>query len=531
MKKDSLLFLTLAILLANFGASFSQTPEWKDVAGIVYNNCTTCHRPGEIGADYLNATNYLSLVSSPYFYSIPSQIQSGLMPPWKADPSYSHFLNERILSPNDISKLSDWVNAEGPAGDTTLAPPPPIFSTGSQLGVPSSVLTMSEPFTVPGDNSDHYQVFVLPSNLFVDRDVSAIEFRPGNSKVVHHVFIYTCDDGSAAALDATTPEYGYTSFGGAGEGVNADFLGLYAPGLQARFYPAGSGVKFKAGTDVLIQVHYAPVTEPATDQSSINLFFTNEPELRKVKAKRVGEQYVTEPVFFIPKNKVLTFHTVYPLDTTYSLFSIAPHQHLIGKDFKIWAVTPEGDSIPLIFLPKWDFNWQMLYSYPFMIKLEAGTVLYAEATYDNTANNPNNPNNPPINIGYGESSYDEMFKYFMNLLVYMPGDEDIVLDSTWHPVGVAPVQGIVNTPQLYAPSPNPASEEVALTYYLPKNTAFMLYVYDLSGRLVTTVKDIAIAGAGMHRNILDVSQFENGTYLCTLLCDGKQLTKKFIVQH
>ncbi|MEO6167013.1 MAG: T9SS type A sorting domain-containing protein, partial [Chitinophagales bacterium] len=509
----------------------SQTPEWKDVASIVYNNCTTCHRPGEIGADYLNATGYSALVSSPYFFNIPTQIQARLMPPWKADPSYQHFLSERILEQSDIDKLSAWVDAEGPAGDTSLAPDPPIFSTGSQLGTPNSILTMLEPFTIPGDYTDHYQVFVLPANLIDDQDVSAIEFRPGNAKVVHHVFIYTCEDSSAAVLDGTTPEYGYPSFGGAGEGVNADFLGLYAPGLQARFYPPGSGVKFKKGTDVLIQVHYAPVTQETTDQSSVNIFYTNQTDLRKVKAKRVGEQYITEPVFFIPKNKVLTFHNIYPLDTTYSIFSIAPHMHLIGKDFKIWAVTPDGDSIPLIYIPKWDFNWQMLYSFPFMIKLPDGTQIYSEASYDNTENNPNNPNNPPVNIGYGESSTDEMFKYFMNLLPYMPGDEDIVLDSSWHPVGVAPIEGIVTTPQLYGPSPNPATDQVALTYYLPNNTSFALYVYDLSGRLVTTVKDSPITGAGMHKNMIDVSKFTPGTYFCTLLCDGRQLTKKFIVQH
>ncbi|MGB3074341.1 MAG: T9SS type A sorting domain-containing protein, partial [Chitinophagales bacterium] len=75
------------------------------------------------------------------------------------------------------------------------------------------------------------------------------------------------------------------------------------------------------------------------------------------------------------------------------------------------------------------------------------------------------------------------------------------------------------------------TDEVWLTYYLPKSSPFALYVYDLSGRLVTTVKDEAITGAGMHRNALDVSKFENCTYLCTLVCDGKQVSKKFVVQH
>ncbi|HUM46832.1 MAG TPA: hypothetical protein PLD84_07890, partial [Chitinophagales bacterium] len=76
MKKCSLLFLTVLLILTNYSTSFSQTPEWKDVAGIIYSNCTTCHRPGEIGADYLNATGYTALVNSPYFYNIPTQTQA-----------------------------------------------------------------------------------------------------------------------------------------------------------------------------------------------------------------------------------------------------------------------------------------------------------------------------------------------------------------------------------------------------------------------------------------------------------------------
>jgi hypothetical protein len=267
------------------------------------------------------------------------------MPPWKADPNYTHFLGERILEQSEIDLITKWINDDGaPAGDTTLAPPSPVFVEGSQLGTPDVTLTMSDYYTVPGDLTDHYIVFVLPSGFTEEKLISAIEFRPGNATVVHHVFIYTCNDGSAAAMDATTPDYGYPSFGGAGEGVNVDFLGLYGPGLTPRFYPPGSGVKFKEGTDVVIQVHYAPIDHEELDKSSINLFFSKESEIRNVKPKRVGEQYILEPVFFIPKEKVLTFHEDYPIDTDFSIFAIAPHMHQIGKNFKIWAVTPTGDS-------------------------------------------------------------------------------------------------------------------------------------------------------------------------------------------
>ncbi|MBP9883681.1 MAG: hypothetical protein KBF32_09775, partial [Chitinophagales bacterium] len=116
MKQYYKFFLTTFLLLSGVSNTFSQIPEWKDVASIIYNNCTTCHRPGEIGADYLNATSYKSLVNSPYFYNIPAQVQSRLMPPWKADPEFTHFLSERILTQSEIDKLSLWIDYDAPAG-------------------------------------------------------------------------------------------------------------------------------------------------------------------------------------------------------------------------------------------------------------------------------------------------------------------------------------------------------------------------------------------------------------------------------
>src|SRR5580765_3726044 len=132
---------------------------WKDVASIFYDHCTTCHRPGEIGADYLDARGYSLLANSPFFYSIPVQTQSGLMPPWKADPDYHHFIDERILTQSEKDLIAQWIDGGAMAGDTTLAPPPPVFPSGSQLGVPDLILTMAEPYTVPGNDSDHYMCF------------------------------------------------------------------------------------------------------------------------------------------------------------------------------------------------------------------------------------------------------------------------------------------------------------------------------------------------------------------------------------
>ncbi|MCY7410432.1 MAG: hypothetical protein LH473_09175, partial [Chitinophagales bacterium] len=202
--------------------------EWKDVAPIIYDNCSGCHRPGEIGP--FSLMSYHDASNPDKIYTMQSYVNSGAMPPWKADAAYRHFLDERVLSQSQKDLISNWVDAGAPAGDTTLAPPPPIFPTGSQLGIPDKVLTMAQLHTTNGNSTDEYVCFVLPTDFIADQNISALEFRAGNGAAVHHVFLYLCPDSSAYDLDLTTPEYGYPSFGGAGD-VSADFLGLYGPGM------------------------------------------------------------------------------------------------------------------------------------------------------------------------------------------------------------------------------------------------------------------------------------------------------------
>lgn len=501
---------------------------WKDVASIFYNNCSACHRPGEIGP--FPIMSYKDASDPFHVFSIPPYINSNLMPPWKADPAYCHFLDERVLTQNEKDLITQWVDDGALPGDTLLAPPPPAFPTGSQLGIPDKILTMSEPYTIPGDDSDHYQCFVLPTNFLNDQNISAMEFRAGNASIVHHAFIYLCDDSSACYADAATPEYGYPSFGGAGNGVSADFLSLYGPGMTARFYPPGSGVNFPPNSFVIIQIHYAPISYVASDQSSINLFYSTEPTIRKVHAKKVGEGFITNPPFTINANEIDTFYSEYPLQSDFSLFAIAPHQHLLGRSYKIWAVTPDQDSIPLIFLPQWDFHWQLLYSYPFMLKLPENTIIHATAVYDNTIYNPYNPHNPPETVHYGESSEDEMFKYFLNMLDYQAGDENVVLDSDWVATGLPPVSGLVSSPQFYSCAPNPTADETSISYYLPGEEQVSFFVYDVAGRLMKT----CFAGEsspGFHKMTMDVHEFPPGIYCCTMKTSSKKITKRLLVQR
>ncbi|MCS6916074.1 MAG: hypothetical protein RMK52_07135 [Chitinophagales bacterium] len=500
--------------------------EWKDVAPIFYKNCSPCHRSGEIGPFPIMSYHDLTHDGGATLWSCLVQINSGKMPPWKADPSYVHFLDERILTSAEKQAINDWVNAGWPAGDTTLAPPPPTFAAGSQLGTPDLVLSMKQSYALPGDGLDRYVCFVLPTDLPADTYIKGIEFRPGNRAAVHHVFLYVCDDSSAYYADLATPEYGYPSFGGAGQDVNATFLGLYGPGMIPRLYPSNGAILMKKNSFFIIQMHYAPLTYAASDSSSVNLFFYNSPVTpRKITAKRVGEGYITNPPFTIFPETVDTFYSTFPIPKDKSLFAIAPHQHLLGKSFKIWAITPQGDTLPLIHVPQWDFNWQLLYHYPFMIKLPQGTNVIAQAVYDNTSLNPNNPNNPPKKVTYGESSEDEMFKYLLMYMDYEPGDETLVLDSSWVPVNVS--ESSANALQWMHVFPNPTDGAVKMRLYLNQAASLTFLLVDFMGRPVWRHQQTA--GAGWQQIALQLADVAEGCWLLVVDDGHRRRINKIVI--
>src|SRR5204862_4558936 len=84
-----------------------------DIAPIVFKNCAPCHRPGEAGpVPLLTYEDVLKKAKT-----VAAVTQSRYMPPWPADPSYSRFAGERVLSEADIQLIKSWVEHGSPAGD------------------------------------------------------------------------------------------------------------------------------------------------------------------------------------------------------------------------------------------------------------------------------------------------------------------------------------------------------------------------------------------------------------------------------
>ena len=366
----------------------------KQVAPILWHNCASCHRPGEIGPFPL--LTYKDAEKRAGF--IKEITQDRRMPPWKPEPGYGDFRDVRRLSDDDLRTLARWADAGAPEGDTKDLPAMPHFPDGWQLGKPDLVLTMPKTFKIYASGRDIYRNFVLKIPIDKDRTVAATEFRPGNRRVVHHALFFLDAFGQARRRDGEDGQPGYSTFGGIGV-LPSGGLGGWAPGATPRRLPEGTGMFLAKGSELVMQIHYHPDGKEETDLSSVGIYFTSKPATTIVGGIAVRTRKLDIP----PGEKHCTVHAEsQPLPVDVKALAIFPHMHNLGREMKVTAYPPSGGELPLIWIRDWDFNWQGAYGYKQPMHLPKGTVIKVDAVYDNSSDNPKNPSDPPQRVHWGE---------------------------------------------------------------------------------------------------------------------------------
>lgn len=418
--KKLLIYYFVLIFLNVFDVN-AQT--WSNGVGKIFQqNCVKCHSPS--GGAPFSLRTYNEVL--PYGNMIGSAVNAGHMPPWTPDPSYKEFAHQRVLEPTDKTKILDWINNGMPIGNPNEVPTVAVFPSGSQLGTPNLSLTI--PTYTVSSNNDVYYNFVLPSGLTQEMYANAIEVLPGNGNIVHHVLIYE---------DASTNPINPTSMGGTGSNASNLLYG-FTPGAQPYFTPPGSGFRLPANTRIIMQVHYAPGSLGQTDQTTVNFKLTSIPQRRVFVTPLLNHSNISNGPLFIPANQTKTFNSNFTVPLNATFLYVFPHMHLIGTSIKSWG-TNAGNTIKFIDIPHWDFHWQDNFIFPNTINVPAGTILNAEAFYNNTTTNSHNPSNPPLNVSAGEGTYDEMFLVFFAYMLRQPGDENIIIDKRIIPKGATTV--------------------------------------------------------------------------------------------
>ncbi len=420
----------------------------KDIAPIIIKNCSPCHRTN--GGAPFSLTNYFEVAKKAKM--IATVTRNGYMPPWPADKNYTHFIDEKGLSASEIELIQKWVKQGKKPGDTTTTKLPEFKNIKSILGKPDLIIKVP-PISIYNNNTDQFYLLKIPYKLPFDTFVRCVEFVPNQKKYVHHVNghyypypPYFDVFKGQAKVETFTREFttGYRQLGmilpdnSIPDRIHSAFN--YLPGTFGVMYPKGIGgfTLSKNGIFLANDIHYGPSKINTIDSSELYLYFSDKKPERQTFEIMLGTNGISPivPPLKIPANTISKHISEVTIYNDISVLTINPHMHLLGKSLKAYAIKPNGDTIRLISIPKWRFQWQYFYTFRSPVRIPKGSTIRLEAVFDNTSNNPNNPFNPPQLIGerwdFGGSSMrttDEMLQLIITYMPYQSGDEKIDLSK------------------------------------------------------------------------------------------------------
>ena len=408
-----LLLLTLTLPHVEVRASEAPVTYSRQIAPILYKNCSGCHHTG--GSGPFPLTSYAE--AKRWAATIETVTQSRYMPPWLPEPGHGDFADSRRMSADEIALLKMWAASGAPEGDSSEAPAPPLYKSDWQLGPPDLVLEVDSSTLIPSSGTDLFRNFILPFPLKQSKWIRAMEIKPGSPRVVHHANLII---DRSETLRRTHPHDWQQGIAGmdvvvdAGEGFDPDghFLD-WKPDSSALVEPSGMAWRLDPGNDLVLNMHLKPTGKVETIRAKIGLYFTLEaPTKLPILVQLEHDAALNIPAGdanFIVEDKLT-------LPEAVDVLAIYPHAHYLGRRLEGWADLPDGTRKDLILIPDWDIDRQSIYRYAAPVSLPVGATIHMRYSYDNSAGNAHNPNSPPIRVTNGNRSVDEMGHLWLQLL-------------------------------------------------------------------------------------------------------------------
>lgn len=422
--------LALGLLAIAAAAVSTEGPEApvtfsETIAPIIFERCTGCHRTDGVAPFALES--YAD--AAKHARKIAAATRTRAMPPWHAESGSYAFKYDRRLTGDQIALIQRWVDGGLREGDRSRLPKLPDVPSGWQLGKPDLVAELPSGFQVPAHGEDVYRNFVIPLSLAEDKWVRAIEFRPSALSSVHHVLFFGDTSGSARQADAADAEPGFAGMGG--RRWRSAPLGGWTPGQQPHLLPDGIALPLPKGADLVLQYHFHPHGKAETERPQIGLHFADRAPARTLTGLQLPVLFGFFAGIDIPagaRDFRVRDSFVLPVDA--EAVVIGAHAHYLGREMKMTATLPSGEQKTLLWIKRWDFNWQDRYYFQDLVPLPKGTRLDAEIAWDNSTDNPDNPSDPPRRVTWGEQSTDEMGSIGLQVLPTRESDLE-TLKRAW----------------------------------------------------------------------------------------------------
>jgi hypothetical protein len=378
-----------ALLGTRSSAAQNDAPTfYADVLPILRANCQTCHQSGDVKTGGMVAPMALETYEQtrPWARMIAKVVTDGRMPPWSADIQHKGtFEGERYLTEAEKKTLVTWAGTGAPAGAPS-SPTSPTASreesavaSGWQFGRPDLVVKFAKPVTVGDEVADWQPTLHVP----VTKDqhpqaqwVRSAELQAGGP-YVHHIV--------------------------------SSHLGVGTPGRGPFKFPAGYGILLPTDPVITFNMHYYKKAGPGTaiedDTKGGFQFYRPGDVIDHVVETDINSSGRDLRIPAGDPNYQVTWARPFKEDSY--LLSMGPHSHYRGKSFKYELEYPDGRREVLLWIPKYDFNWQHLYQFKEPRFVPAGSKLIATWWFDNSSGNPFNPD-PTREVTYGEETFNEM---------------------------------------------------------------------------------------------------------------------------
>lgn len=406
----------------------------KHIEPIIEEACAGCHVGQGAGIGHLRLETAADVVANSGDLSL--YINAGLMPPWLPTDGDVALEKPWHITDEELQAVVAWA-ANGAQLDVDPSTPvdiPPL-DPAIRLPQPDVELPLPEPYLSTNGRADDYRCFVLDELVESDTFLIGHQFFPDATEVVHHMLFYGINEAgftAAQAKDEADPGLGYECFGGPGVGGATGSLASWTPGSRPFVQPEGTGVRVKAGTRFVMQIHYHYEGSRPTDQSKLILDFADEgadltplvgqlllgpveipclpnqdgPECdRDLAVQRLLDESLRAagmPEFLLNwcdnENVVPKDPTELPTTscdtkawTTGEVIRVGAHMHEIGVRFRVILNPDTPEELVLIDIPRWDFNWQGGYNLVQPVPITPADTVRIECTWDRTLRKDDSP--------------------------------------------------------------------------------------------------------------------------------------------
>ena len=217
---------------------------------------------------------------------------------------------------------------------------------------PDLVLRPSAPHTIPAGSPVQTRRFEIAAEQAKDRWVRAVDFQPGDPRVVQRAFFHA--------------------------GKTGQWLGAWVPGQKMVPFPETVAAILPAGSKIVMEVQYRSISEDVKDLSSIALYFTDKKPLRPLTGMSI-ESRVQIP----PNSDLFTLRKEFTVIADSYALALRPEMLAAGRSVDITSMDPSGVSQVLLSVKKHDKDVRPPYVFEEPLFIPKGTRIVAMASYQN----------------------------------------------------------------------------------------------------------------------------------------------------